>query len=263
MKSLISLLSIIAIVSCTNNTNNTNETDWQKANLKGKAKLVHETTFLAAKKFGEISKVSFLSKDVNHYNKQGYLIERDYYDSINILLGKTIYKYTQTNKLIEEREYDESGKLTLRKAYQFNSDGSVNHILLRNEEDVIIGSLDYHYSVEKDNRVVGISKYENDNLTETSLNVYDKNNLLKLEIFYDSEGYLMHTFYYYYNNEKLTSGLFELYSRETNTKHKFANYYYYYEYDSKGSWVSKRIKIDYIDSNNQDYTITEREIEYY
>ncbi len=246
------LLGLLAILTLSNCVNETKGNDWNKDKLKSKVLSYTETSFIAKDSFNIITKgkrkrESFNSDYEKKYNKKGYIIEKNDYNSDGLLNNKLKY------------EYDKNELLTSRKNY--NSDGSLNNII------------SYKY-----NDLKKMTEWDNgDNGTVCKL-IYNENGDIEKNWYLDGNLYSKYVFKHDSNGNEVE---ILSYSLDNNIDNRWKSKYnefghivekqsydeddilvretkYKYNYDKNNNW-NKRI--DLVD--NFPIYILEREYEYY
>jgi len=190
-------------------------------------------------------------KVIYSYDKKGYLMEENLYDSIgevkyksklknhtikNPYLSELVETYDSKGKLIitEEREFDDSGNIIESRTTYIETDGDKNSRISKME-----------YNSNKN--LIREEKISVDRVIEYS---YNEKDLLKSVAMYDSNMRIKDYGYkrYEYNDNG------DIVEIETSINKKN----YQYDYDENGNWI-KRIQFD----KGIPSFLTEREIEYY
>jgi YD repeat-containing protein len=120
------LLVIITVLQSLITLSQNNDIKLQK--LVGDLKSIKSIDYKAVEKFGEISKgksyeeYSLIANSTfTVFNKDGYIIEINYYDKNNVLLFKEKYTYNDENKLLETTTYKGNGRFSSKYKYSYSN----------------------------------------------------------------------------------------------------------------------------------------------
>lgn len=205
------------------------KTDWARQKLKGKAKTVQITLYLATEKDGEIKKGDILYRgiypnntlsfvklikrmgskqffmdffeeivpSITVYNTEGYIVEKHFLHSS--FRKKHLYKYDKNNNLLSEDVF-EFDALSLRNEYKYNADNQI-----------VEEKFDQHSGEG------GITA------------IYDYNDFGELLtcMYYDVDGKFSAKDVYSYENKKCIR-------KETRSAENWLNAQASYQYDNKG-----------------------------
>ncbi|MDP3445792.1 MAG: hypothetical protein Q8T08_23270 [Ignavibacteria bacterium] len=299
---IIGIIVLTLVVCCCNFKNDgTNQLEGQ--NLKGEIKSVHDLTYKAVEKFGEITKGEREDGGLNNtfslYNKNGNREEFILYDEYDTIIQKYIYKYNDTDKLIEQIyilgkktvsktvcKYNDNDKS--KESITYNVNGEILDKTISkydNKENLI--EIDYYnsqgdlnaktkYKYDKRGNNIEYVAYNSDgNLNFRQLYKYDtKSNVIE-EISYDLNGNITGTTFYEYDNSN-----FKILDKHILPDGKIDSHQTF-KYDKNGyiiewNWNSLALKvykyeydkksnwvkqISYL--NEMPESICERKIEYY
>jgi hypothetical protein len=126
------IIILFSFTQCNDKSNEQNEV-WRENNLKlsdnlkGEIKSITESSYRAIDSFGEIKKIGSLdAKIIYIYNKDGNIIESNYYRENGELIEKTTYKYDNKDNLTEGYIYNTYYKKIITNIkYTFNNKGQL------------------------------------------------------------------------------------------------------------------------------------------
>lgn len=261
---IITFLNICTIFSQNNNIYNKEghlrKTDWKEENLRRNVLSYIETTI--PKKL-IVDKISGLSKEKFVFNKQGNLIERDFYSG-----QKWTCRYDKQGNQIEFRNCSSSNGC-IRSIFKYSIKENkkiVRHYQIREwmedeSDEYVHEKWIYFYKnnfLKKTERYRGENEltqeitysYDNDNLIEV-YEIYNKEEHSKDCLEYDNKGRIKKLIIGCIDKVSLRNGIDKIitYSYDENnniTKEKYGSYpedkiykiiTYQYEYDKNGNWV--------------------------
>lgn len=271
-------------------SNNLKKNDLERMDLNGPIKSVKETSYKANLKFGEYVKGERERYGYNKdlyiiFNKKGFGVEKNEYESDGDLWEKIKYKYNNKNNLIERNKYWSDGDLLSKNKYEYNVNGDIinakryteskGNLKLQffskfetndeskktkeiryNPDSSIINKWQFQYV---NGNLTKLSSYDSkNNITAKYIYTYGANdNMLMEKIYYENSGglELNNKLIYEYNDEgNMISKV--VYTSDDKIENRIK--YQYLEYDKYNNWLRKLTLI----SDTSDY-ILEREIKYY
>jgi|ERR1035437_912855 YD repeat-containing protein len=286
-KIFVSNLLIVALFfySCSQVKNNQIKNDLTKDKIKGQVLSITETEYEAIDRFGKIEKGRLISKSITKYDNYGNELENNIYNEKSELTNKTIYKYNESDKKIEEHDIDyktvkESNQSSF-KFFKYDNKGNLIQDSTVFSFPSELGSkfIRTTYTFDNNGNEIEQIGYSGMDLYDKRINKYDDNNnlienayyvgdSLQLKVFskYDSNGNEIENNVYNSDGIRLLHKTNFKYDDKGNIREQ--NGYneagqlsekvnFKYEFDKKNNWV-KRIASD----GKTAMTIVEREIEY-
>ena len=278
MKKIFLFLFIYTILVCTNCTNNKEF----KPDYQGNIVSITASIYEAVEKFGEVQ-VDDLEKVVKiEFNENHNIVKETTYDEDGDLDALVKYHYNDNNQLISFIGYDYDGEESYRMEYTFEGKfiatssykSKYNDIKyeFKNNGKFIVesklymdGKFKQYTKYEKAGNVFKHINYDADG-TEIGIGTeeYDNNNLLIKYIASDGKVSVIKRG----KNGlpiKLTNVHISIYSNElyNSTELSIGNQTaeIEYEYDKKGNWVKKQIRVMEDDKDDEFYIVT-RTVEY-
>jgi hypothetical protein len=228
----------------------TKKNSLEKANLKGKVRLVTDITYSTAK----ADSGRMLSKTVLGYSTDGQLVTDEYYEGSNMLYNRE-YRYNSNGNIIEAKRHN--GKQTIHYTRKYKYDGAGN---MTEEKDYREDSLQTRYTYKYDSKGMQIESEEfkgNNRISEWWEYKYDANSNMTERSKHEHTGKVSQTDTFVYDaNGCLTETSSQGFNEEAQLKTKYT--YSYDNLDKMGNWQKMVTNKD-----DAPQIVTMRTIEYY
>lgn len=262
--------------------------DWQSMNLKGTVKSIHEISYEAIGKSGDIQKGEMKSefyendkyflfdqngwetedsyyfnwkKSRGHYHvhysydDQGNILEKSHIDSIGkvFLEYKLTYKYDSSKRIREETKYDWLDSVDCKYKYSYDSIGEKEEgdLFIRNE-GLFSKSI---FKYDEKGRVIEKCYSSGKGIqTERWACKYDEAGNIIEDAWYSSKNKIFMK-YNYKRDDKANITEMDWYKSNGKLREKRN---YEFDYDKNGNWIKR---IEFI--NDKPKYIVERELQYY
>ncbi len=186
-----------------------------------------------------------------HYDSKGNVIQEDIYLGTEVVQYKSIIKYDKKNRKISDARYDKNSKKLHESQLTYEGDNLVKKYIT-NDKGILEYAEDFTYDA-KGNQLTHLTYERFDNSKTLDTYSYDQNGNKTIWEVTKNNKPLMKAVYTYDNkNNVMAIMAFDAAGKETDKRE------YAYEYDKKGNWIKKTVKI-----NGTPQFIAERQIVYF
>jgi hypothetical protein len=207
-------------------------------------KVAQKTTFNAQNNPND--KVTYI------YDSKGNVIQEDIYLASEYVQYKAINKYDKKNRRISEARYDKASKKLYETVSKYEGDNLIKKFTV-NEKGEVDYSEDFTHD-KKGNVLTHLTFERFDNSKTLDAYSYDNNgNKLLWEVSKNDKPLMTATYTYDNHNNTTMIAVTDLATGQVVDKREYA-----YEYDKKGNWIKKTVKIKGIPQ-----FVAERQISYY
>lgn len=250
------------------------KTDLEKEKIKNSPKSVEESFTKALIRANIIEDYIQEYHTKTNYNSNSYINQKEYFSDSGELLYTENYTYNEDGKLIKIEMNTSDETLTKVRDFEYNSEG-FKEIISENEiivSEIVYKLIDNKIAYQKETSFIG------DELFTERFNEYDKDLLVKTNVKYGKDGYVVN---YKYNKNQLAieevvldlkgnlvskkRRIFDDYNNiiEENlydsTGRLRTNNRIKYEYDDKGNWI---IRTQFANNLEQPVSNSKRTIRY-
>lgn len=182
-------------------------------------------------------------------DSKGNVIEEDFYLNKETVQYKAIYKYDKKGREISDARYTADGKLGYETIFNYDGKNIVKKYVV-NDKGETEYSEDFTYDA-KGNVTSRTDFNKSDNSKNTDKFMYDdKGNRLFWQIYKNDKPLILGKFTYDNKNNMISTISTDAKNNEIDRRE------YGYEYDKKGNWIKKTVKIKGVPQYIAERTIT-------
>lgn len=252
------ILGIVSALLLTSCLSDYNSPDLKEFKLRGKVKMIEETSYYAEEKFGEIQKgdkQAYSSEYRIEFDSAGRLVSYELMDAEDgALEAKIKYVHDDQNRIVETNEYDGEGELFRKEKAIYNDDGSIAEKTIYNNDGELVRTTKYIYGDNSSNPSELEEYNEEGKLLNKAEMYYDtRGNVTAMNV-YDEDVFYGKVEYVYDQFDQVVKGVFYPEDEDLDESSQETTYVY----DSNNNWISKTV----IEDGEAD-EIVERVITYY